>query len=77
MQRPGPRFELNPIEREFLGPIDPDEMLAELEKPETTHKRRLLIGERLDVLGDPRPGRWRRCERDADGSIGGRCPAAT
>lgn len=31
-------------------------MLVELNWPETTHKRRLLIGERLDVLGDPRPG---------------------
>jgi formylglycine-generating enzyme required for sulfatase activity len=56
MQRPGPRFELNPIEREFVGPIDPNAMRAELEKSETTHRRRALIGERLDVLGDPRPG---------------------
>ena len=53
----GPEVELSDDEREFLGPIDPDEMLAELEKPETTHKRRLLIGERLDVLGE-HPSRW-------------------
>jgi formylglycine-generating enzyme required for sulfatase activity len=32
-------------------------MLAQLDKPETTHKRRLLIGERLDVLGE-HPSRW-------------------
>lgn len=46
--------ELSPDERDFLGPIDAADMLAELKKPETTHKRRLLIGERLAVLGDPR-----------------------
>jgi formylglycine-generating enzyme required for sulfatase activity len=57
MQRPGPKFELNEEEREFVGPIDPDAMLAELDKPETTHMRRLLIGERLDVLGE-HPSRW-------------------
>ena len=64
MQRPGPKFELNPLEQEFLGPTDPDAMLAELDKPETSHKRRLLIGERLDVLGDRRPG----VGVDADGT---------
>jgi formylglycine-generating enzyme required for sulfatase activity len=57
MQRPGPKFELNPLEREFLEPIDLDAMLQELVKQETTHKRRLLIGERLDVLGE-HPSRW-------------------
>jgi hypothetical protein len=36
---------LSPEEREFLGPIDPDAMMADLDRPETTHKRRLLIGE--------------------------------
>jgi formylglycine-generating enzyme required for sulfatase activity len=51
-------------EQEFLGPTDPNEMLAELEKPGTTHKRRLLIGERLDILGDPQPG----IGVDADGT---------
>ncbi len=43
-------------EREFLGSIDREEMLAELQWPQTSHRRRLVIGERLDVLGDPRPG---------------------
>jgi formylglycine-generating enzyme required for sulfatase activity len=57
MQKPGPRFDLDARERDFLGPIDPDAMLAELERPETAHKRRLLIGERLDVLGE-HPSRW-------------------
>jgi formylglycine-generating enzyme required for sulfatase activity len=56
-QKPGPRFDLDAAERDFLGPIDADAMLAELERPETTHKRRLLIGERLDVLGE-HPSRW-------------------
>lgn len=52
----GTEVVLSKEEREFLGPIDPEEMLSELERPETSHKRRLLIGERLDVLGDPRDG---------------------
>jgi formylglycine-generating enzyme required for sulfatase activity len=52
----GPAVELSDDERAFLGPIDPAAMLAELERPETSHKRRALIGERLDVLGDPRRG---------------------
>jgi len=47
---------LSPEEAEFLGPVDPAAMLAELERPETTHQRRALIGERLAVLGDPRAG---------------------
>lgn len=47
---------LSDAEQAFLGPIHPNEMLAEREQPETTHRRRALIGERLDVLGDPRPG---------------------
>lgn len=53
----GTEVMLTEAERDFLGPIDPDAMLAELEKPETTHKDRLLIGQRLDVLGEP-PSRW-------------------
>jgi formylglycine-generating enzyme required for sulfatase activity len=52
----GPEVVLNDDERAFLGPIDPDAMLAELERPDTDHRRRALIGERLDVLGDPRRG---------------------
>lgn len=66
MQQSGPRFELNAVEREFLGPIDADEMLAALEKPETSHKDRLLIGERLDILGE-HPSRW-GVGVDADGT---------
>ena len=56
LQKPGPKFEFDAGEGEFLGPIDADAMVAELDRPETTHKLRLLIGERLAVLGDPRPG---------------------
>lgn len=44
-------------QKEFLGPIDPQAMLKELEQAETTHKRRLLIGERLNILGET-PSRW-------------------
>lgn len=39
-------------------------LLAELERPETTHQRRAEIGRRLDELGDPRPG----VGVDADGT---------
>ncbi len=52
----GSEVALSDEEREFLGPIDPAAMLAELERPATGHRRRALIGERLDALGDPRPG---------------------
>lgn len=51
----GPELQLSDNEREFLGPIDAPSMLAELERPDTPHRRRALIGERLDILGDPRP----------------------
>ncbi len=47
---------LSAEERAFLGPVDPDAMLGELDDTQTTHKRRLLIGGRLAILGDPRPG---------------------
>jgi len=52
----GSEVSLSDEEREFLGPVEPSAMLTELEQPETTHKRRALIGQRLDALGDPRPG---------------------
>lgn len=55
---------LSPDEQAFLGPVDPDTMLAKLEDKQTTHKQRLLIGERLAILGDPRPG----IGVDADGT---------
>jgi formylglycine-generating enzyme required for sulfatase activity len=54
--RLGTEVMLSPDEAAFLGPVDPAAMCAELGCPETTHGRRALIGERLDVLGDPRPG---------------------
>ena len=56
LRQVGPEVILSAEEQEFLGPIDSNEMLAELDRPGTTHKRRLLIGERLDILGDQRPG---------------------
>jgi hypothetical protein len=56
LRKPGPRLLLTAEETEFLGPIDAQTMLAELQRSDTDHKRRALIGERLAVLGDPRPG---------------------
>lgn len=41
--------------RTFLQP-EAGRLLAELELPETTHYRRAEIGDRLDRLGDSRPG---------------------
>lgn len=52
----GTEVKLTDDERTFLGPINYEQMLAELEHPETDHARRALIGERLDVLGDHRSG---------------------
>ncbi len=43
-------------EKDFLGPFDRDAMLQEIEKPATAHERRAVIGRRLSLLGDPRPG---------------------
>ena len=54
LKQVGHEVVLSAGEREFLGPIDPNAMLAELARPETNHRRRALIGERIDVLGDPR-----------------------
>ena len=48
--------ELSAEELEFLGPIHAQMVLAELERPETEHRRRLMLGERLDILGDSRLG---------------------
>jgi very-short-patch-repair endonuclease len=45
---------LSPILRDFLYPQAM--LLAELEKAETDEKRRLRIGDDLDLLGDPREG---------------------
>jgi formylglycine-generating enzyme required for sulfatase activity/energy-coupling factor transporter ATP-binding protein EcfA2 len=47
--------ELDGLTREFLRP-EQDRLLAELNDIATDHKRRSDIGERLAVIGDPRPG---------------------
>jgi len=52
----GAEVVLSDDEREVLGPVDAAAMLGELEQPTTSHRRRLLIGERLAVLGDLRSG---------------------
>ena len=41
--------------RSFLRP-EAERLLEELERPETSHYRRAEIGDRLDRIGDPRPG---------------------
>lgn len=41
--------------KSFLRP-EAERLLEELEKPETTHYRRAEIGDRLNCIGDPRPG---------------------
>ncbi len=48
--------QLSDTERRFLGPIEIETMLAELDDPDTSHERRATIGVRLSLLGDPRPG---------------------
>jgi formylglycine-generating enzyme required for sulfatase activity len=47
---------LTELERDFLGPIDRQAMLADLDDPATSHEQRATIGVRLALLGDPRPG---------------------
>ena len=44
------------VERDFLGPLDREPMRAALDDPATTHEQRTIIGVRLSLLGDPRPG---------------------
>jgi hypothetical protein len=39
----------------FVRP-EPERLLEELGRPETSHYRRAEIGDRLDRIGDPRPG---------------------
>ena len=44
------------LERDFLGPLDRQRMLAALDDLATPHEQRAIIGVRLSLLGDPRPG---------------------
>ncbi len=48
--------DLSSVEQHFLGPIDQDTMLAKLDDPTTFHTLRATIGDRLSLIGDPRPG---------------------
>jgi len=48
--------DFTPLERDFLGPLHRDQMRAALDEPTTTHEQRAIIGVRLSLLGDPRPG---------------------
>ena len=47
--------DLNETEQEFIR-LEVDRLLEEIEKPATSHNRRSWIGERINTLGDPRPG---------------------
>ena len=49
------REDLPDPERSFLR-HEWEWLIDELERPQTTHQRRVDIGERLDRVGDPRPG---------------------
>lgn len=46
---------LSPVERDFARP-EADHLLDEIAHDYTSHARRAAIGERLHVIGDPRPG---------------------
>lgn len=56
--------DLPALERDFLGPLECEPLLVELNDPAASHKRRAFIGERLDALGDTRDG----VGVDADGT---------
>jgi formylglycine-generating enzyme required for sulfatase activity/MinD-like ATPase involved in chromosome partitioning or flagellar assembly len=43
-------------ERAFLGPLDREGMLTDLDDTATSHEQRAIIGVRLSLLGDLRPG---------------------
>ncbi len=42
--------------RAFLGPLDRERMIEELDDPATSHMQRAIIGVRLSLLDDPRSG---------------------
>lgn len=46
---------LNPAEQEFIR-LEFDRLMEEIDRSETPHRRRSWIGERLNTLGDHRPG---------------------
>ena len=47
--------DLSASEQEFIR-REVERLLEEIDNPVTNHRRRSTIGERLDALGDPRPG---------------------
>lgn len=55
LERLGIRDDLREPARSFVRP-EWEWLVLELEKSATTHERRAAIGDRLDQLGDPRPG---------------------
>jgi len=59
-------LDLTDDEWDFLGPLEPDRMLAELDEPATAHERRALIGVRLALIGDTPEGVGLRPDRLPD-----------
>jgi formylglycine-generating enzyme required for sulfatase activity len=59
-------YEPSTLEYEFLGPLNVPSMLAELNVVSTSPEQRALIGVRLALLGDPRPGTGVRPNRLPD-----------
>lgn len=51
-----PGDDFSELEKDFLGPFDREAMLQEIELPATPHERRAVIGRRLSLLRDTRPG---------------------
>lgn len=49
------KTDFNEAEQEFIR-REFDRLLEELDNPDTPHQRRSVIGERLNILGDVRPG---------------------
>jgi hypothetical protein len=77
------RYAPTALEKEFLGPVEPEEMLQQIELNSTTHEERARIGIRLALRGDPRPGigvttaglpdiQWLRVAPSSRGAKGGR-----
>jgi hypothetical protein len=56
LARLGSEVVLSVDELAFLGPMELEAIGEEIRRPETDHRRRAWLGERLDGLGDGRPG---------------------
>ncbi len=50
------RYQPTELETRFLGPVQREDMLALIKQADTSHELRAIIGVRLALLGDDRPG---------------------